>query len=424
MFLSCRKALSFESDKNKQCNLAICLMHMNKLTEAKFMLQSIKASSENGRIDESHAKSYERAYQMLVEFESQHGLNPMKQTRSNNESGMDIGFAEGNNGFCCKKYGTSTDFPYEKRADYSWRKDNHQGQEEAFSQLKRVHESPSCHRVIPRAPFTQPRRCPRSGDQKMGGFMDHGYGFSCRKLSFGSSVCSGNAHAVVNQNGSYYYTGYPSEIPRVIPRFLEKNFPSTPGDWRKNSSDNLGTNSGTAKLLETNEERMNSLAYDQSGSSVECRNSDKNSGEGCMLTSVVSNGTYERNPNLHSTCEHKSWADMVEEDEQGLERFNDENLNCNIIQETPKSMDQAERLNQMIERIDLGSGYLTQPEKTTLQMNQSTTARRSLCFGQNHNSPLTTKVLNFEGQDVGTISEDSSSTKRRNRLQVFQDITP
>ncbi|XP_059668264.1 protein POLLENLESS 3-LIKE 2-like [Cornus florida] len=43
-----RKAPSLETDKNKECNLAICLMHMNRMTEAKFLLQTIKASSEDG----------------------------------------------------------------------------------------------------------------------------------------------------------------------------------------------------------------------------------------------------------------------------------------------------------------------------------------------------------------------------------------
>ncbi|KAL0281986.1 UNVERIFIED_CONTAM: hypothetical protein Sradi_7275600 [Sesamum radiatum] len=115
------------------------------------------------------------------------------------------------------------------------------------------------------------------------------------------------------------------------------------------------------------------------------------------------------------------------------EGFNDENVDSNIISETtPKSLRQAEKLSEQIELIDLGRGYFTQPEKTTLSTNQA--VRRSLYFDQNHKpgtakdcctSPLRIKVFNFERQGL-ELPEDVCSTKsikRRNRLQVFQDIT-
>ncbi|CAI9275553.1 unnamed protein product [Lactuca saligna] len=66
-----RKALSMEKDKNKQCNLAICLMYMNQMTEAKFLLNSVEDSTRGGRqMDESCAKSYDRAIQVLLKLES------------------------------------------------------------------------------------------------------------------------------------------------------------------------------------------------------------------------------------------------------------------------------------------------------------------------------------------------------------------
>lgn len=65
-----RKALSLEPDKNKQCNLAICLMYMNQMTEAKFLLNSVEDSTRGRRMDESYAKSYERAIQVMNELES------------------------------------------------------------------------------------------------------------------------------------------------------------------------------------------------------------------------------------------------------------------------------------------------------------------------------------------------------------------
>ncbi|KAM7270103.1 hypothetical protein ACFE04_029317 [Oxalis oulophora] len=63
-----RRALFLEPDRNKQCNLAICLMKMSRFMEAKSLLQNVKASCGNRPMDESYAKAYERAFQMLGEL--------------------------------------------------------------------------------------------------------------------------------------------------------------------------------------------------------------------------------------------------------------------------------------------------------------------------------------------------------------------
>lgn len=65
-----RKALSLENDKNMQCNLAICLMHLKKIAEAKLLLQSVHTPCENGQIGESFSRSFDRATQLLRELES------------------------------------------------------------------------------------------------------------------------------------------------------------------------------------------------------------------------------------------------------------------------------------------------------------------------------------------------------------------
>ncbi|GFP95948.1 protein pollenless 3 [Phtheirospermum japonicum] len=339
-----RKALSFESDKNKQCNLAICLMHMNKLTEAKFLLQAIRVSSENGRcMDESFAKSYERAYQTLLEFESSSPL-PLAVDRANSNKAF-------------------TDFPYEKRADSDWRRSNNTGQE--ARKWAYGYASPAFpNRAIPKVPFTQPRKCQGWSTEN-----------SCRKLSFGLF-------------DNYDSTPACNEMPKAT-EFPEKGFSFL-----------------TTKPLEDekSENKMN-------------------------------------------------WADMVEEDEQKFgkwrnrsdgfsfgspiqERFNDENVDLNIIPESHNNnnpIDQADKLCRDIGMIDLGTGYLTQPGKTSQSANQ--TVRRSLCFGQNrqleiennnNTSPLAVKALNFDEGHGLAVSEDLSSAKsmkRRNRLPVFQDIT-
>ncbi|XP_074272444.1 protein SULFUR DEFICIENCY-INDUCED 1 [Silene latifolia] len=79
-----RKALSIEPDRNKQCNLAVCLMCMNNITEAKFLLQSIQSSAPEGKMDETYAKAYERAVELLSEIESHPFDN--KENNSTNTS--------------------------------------------------------------------------------------------------------------------------------------------------------------------------------------------------------------------------------------------------------------------------------------------------------------------------------------------------
>ncbi|CAN1812897.1 Protein POLLENLESS 3 [Linum perenne] len=86
-----RKALSLEADKNKQCNLAVCLMHMNKLTEARALLQAVRASCGNKPMDESYSKSFDRAYQMLIDLErgvatSQPSTEPSSSSSSPRQS--------------------------------------------------------------------------------------------------------------------------------------------------------------------------------------------------------------------------------------------------------------------------------------------------------------------------------------------------
>ena len=71
---------------NKQCNLAICLMHTNRIPEAKSLLQAVKALSGKNPMDDSYAKSYDRAYEELskLEQESELKLNG-KDVRSSKE---------------------------------------------------------------------------------------------------------------------------------------------------------------------------------------------------------------------------------------------------------------------------------------------------------------------------------------------------
>ncbi|XP_051124820.1 protein POLLENLESS 3 [Andrographis paniculata] len=389
-----RKALSFESDKNKQCNLAICLMNTNKMAEAKFLLQAIKVASNNGAMDESYAKSYERAAELLAELESsqQHVRKPppVKQTESSN----------GYNAFCFQKYcdGSKngvlpsppplpcfikktnnrafTGYPNEKRPDHDWRM-NHSyplnvGQESSYSGCKKPPESCLGNRIFPKAPFTQPQ-CSRYGNQRKDAT---GHGSPCRKLSFESSMEASKAQGDDERMSSFTYNSQESSA--------------------------------------ADEQRKDLIFYDDNlkTEGIYDRVSDANAVETLSQDGKTCGGN------------KKSWADMVEEEE--VECWRDENVDFNIITETPRAMDQAEKLSQKLEMMELGSGYFTQPEK------KSTSARRSLCFDQDAAvkshcaEQMTNNVLNFEDQAL-VLSEDDLSSgksmKRRNRLQVFQDIT-
>ncbi|WZY70310.1 hypothetical protein YC2023_002550 [Brassica napus] len=66
-----RRALCLEPDKNKQCNLAICLMRMGRIPEAKSLIDAVRDSSAEIEFgDEPFTKSYDRAVEMLAEVES------------------------------------------------------------------------------------------------------------------------------------------------------------------------------------------------------------------------------------------------------------------------------------------------------------------------------------------------------------------
>ncbi|XP_051200849.1 uncharacterized protein [Lolium perenne] len=73
-----RQALAIEADYNKECNLAICLMKIGKVAEAKYLLQSIPCNSN----DENHVRSLARATEVLREMESQTLPSPITQMKS------------------------------------------------------------------------------------------------------------------------------------------------------------------------------------------------------------------------------------------------------------------------------------------------------------------------------------------------------
>ncbi|KAJ0434163.1 putative tetratricopeptide-like helical domain superfamily, acetyltransferase A, auxiliary subunit [Helianthus annuus] len=146
-----RWALSLEPDKNKRCNLAICLMYMNKMAEAKVLLSTVKESKRVRDTDEeSYAKSYERAMLVMDELEKRDKCQP----------GNELSFSS----FLTRNKETDTfDTSSKQRCD-------------SDPGYKKSTVSPSPVNGTPRVPFTQPRR--REWER-----MDTGVG-CLKKLSF------------------------------------------------------------------------------------------------------------------------------------------------------------------------------------------------------------------------------------------------
>ncbi|KAI3745009.1 hypothetical protein L1987_58109 [Smallanthus sonchifolius] len=246
-----RKALSVEPDKNKRCNLAICLMYMNKMTEAKFLLSTVKESKRTRDMDEeSYSKSYERAIQVMEEFEMEDKCH----------TGNPLSFSS----FLSRHKETDTFDRMSKQ-----RSDSDPG-------YKRSNVSPSPVNGTPRVPFTQPRR--REWER-----VDTGRG-CLRKLLF---------------------------------------------------------------------EKPAEVKMEQSGK--------------CSKVSVMP---------LSEERSKKSWADMVEEDEQIMLEstesscYGDENEHCNIM-------------NREIGSFRMQDGYQTQPGTATC--NRSQMVKRSLTFERSQN---------------------------------------
>ncbi|KAK9267587.1 hypothetical protein L1049_010015 [Liquidambar formosana] len=401
---------------------------------------------------------------------------------------------------------------------------------EVGSACKKTYASPVYVREYPKVPLTQPRRGScffNRGDQRLGLWGDRAVGSSSRKLSFEQPITTvENVQALAPQNHNGELLASVNESSKVALQKWQTGSPFTIGeDWRRSSSvdltkgknvavtsslsqitmngnwdRNLCENDGQMKFA-TNNSQANPKLLMELPISVDDAKAMKPSIDGAWEQSsdvtasgsVRSTGTAEEksfggnNFGLHEPivgnpkptqdlplCESKkSWADMVEEEEQELssgrtdfpgnkwnhpfhecsysiqnpshcldgwdsgEEFSNENLNSNIIRQSPCPLDQTENLRQKLESLfDLKDGYTKSGNDNS---SRNTTARRSLCFDQQQSpdpvdyfcsSPLPRKALNFEGNNCVPADERDSSfgkniipEKKNKRLQVFRDIT-
>lgn len=532
-FLS-RKALSLEPDKNQQCNLAICLIHLNKTAEAKFLLESVRASCINEQMEESHVRSFERAAQILEDLEMHNNAEPaawevgfygeiqmhfpsgarrnLKGFSGDDNAGQcDLPGAEKSNGSAnmhCnqmvplqelkggagfwKHNESNPGFPVRgnvKGTNGSSRRNENQFGNSQVSQ----YASPGCLAGTPEDPCTQPRKClwPFNGDQRRSWHAEDSVGGCNKKLSFEQYKDCANSQFVAIHNHARFLSV--SANPKSAGTKV-----STSENWRKNiPEDDAKISSENNRDCERNilqSDEQKNAANDEykekhnlpSGLSVnstrmkvkqfsnaDCEQSYASiTTENAELIDAAKNDSQNQKSSQQLTTHlkefqefsesKKSWADMVEEDEQqlqsgtddfpdhawaslsdkpflscrspsklsdqlkGREDFSDENYNTNIILQTPAPLNQSQNLSENFKSLGLGDDYYTQPHYDKISLNEH---QKSNMPGNRFSSPLPKRSLDFECENSVSLEQDHATSNGlklmwRNRLQVFRNITP
>lgn len=420
---------------------------MNRIAEAKSLLQAVKSSSGNRQMDESYANSFERALQILTEVESSSLLNPIKQEEGNqneiqrsftsltnrNSKEANSFTSGGRRGSYHQSHIEDSDISFGLRSNLqsspqtisvdNWKKGPHfENPGERMSSTTRVKDNwvgsagtqatPTSKNTYSSSTtagkklnvlFTQPRRPPwgfNNGYQRSKILGGDTFRSSSRKLSFEPSITTENAR--------------PQAIQDVNGDLLDSPSPAIDQGWFQSSE--IGVSS-SEKAMTTCEEYFGKNNPDVSSSGLH-------------------QPTMETPQPAHDNLK-KSWADMVEEEEQelganGEEEFNDENLNSNII---PYPQSQIKSLSCKFESFDLEDRCGTSGAGVS---SRNLAVQRSLCFDQHQkpestvyfcSSPLEKKALDFGGCNSVkkngrySMSGENKELPRRNRLQVFRNIT-
>ncbi|KAF2310759.1 hypothetical protein GH714_016936 [Hevea brasiliensis] len=491
-----RKALSLEPDKNKQCNLAICLMHMNRIPEAKSLIQAISDSCGSKQMDDSYAKSFERAVEMLTELESKSMLKPTEEDKENQRSltspitrklkevtssteggrGYVSGFMDSrrwtdgqiieplpsdnhNRGsyFGIHPENQGNFFEFNNRSskflssgltgssvssqqngvDSEWRKGHYfesPGERSTFSNKMKENSIGSSGKGLGSANkkmldspaavlYTQPKRVSGrfgEGDQRRVGWEE----YTVEKPSENLLACS---CTVQNLDGELDSTDENSEVElsksmtevahgkitgvTVLHQFSQPRIRTFSGyddthvkdknviksdsqqaSWRRNAMES-GSQMGS-----TDEESDISPKFhlEQTILVDDARRQSETSIDGKWSQSFGMNdsGKVSLGKNSSTKSANKSWADMVEEEEEKLltgkdlspyfdddwnyeEESNDENQDSNIVHQTTCPKSPVEAINQKLEAFDLKDGYDTFSNAVSPR---NPTVRRSLCF--------------------------------------------
>lgn len=463
-----RRALSLESDNNKKCNLAICLILTNRLVEAKFLLQSVRASSGGKPMEESYAKSFERASHMLAEKELKTGddnstvttitstarARPLSSVSSrvtastmwtsDDNINDHIRDDHRHNYLCCNEKlvkSNSSIIPIKMKASYN--------QDESFN-CSSLYSSPTRPRRNIEVPFTQPKNSfwefdTRHQRQRKGTTTTNG-----SSSLVDDDACSESEGTRTTSN---YKTKYKStaliaavelEVPFTQPRSCSWGI--NRGGCSRKATECFRGLPRSRKL--SFEPRMNTenIQRSEHNEPQDLDDWKQNSCEDIEYEDVAM--SYDRivkedddqkiKKNSSTVGEKKSWADLVEEDdddddereedhtteatsssgggrrvdcfghwssENEEEEFNDENLNSNILHKNNSPSN-----NQQVEDDSVDGVSSTNPA-----------IRRPLYFDQ---QPMVDTTDNRRSLPFrAAMAGENVNLMRSSRLQVFQEIT-
>jgi hypothetical protein len=487
-----------EPDQNKQCNLAICLMHMNRIPEAKSLLQTVKASSGSKPMDDSYAKSFERACQILTELESHLIVKPTEEDEKVHQRSLALPTTRNLKEVASSRNGDVSGFVDSRKCT---------GVVKPTEKDEKVHQ-----RSLALSTTRNLKEVASSRNGDVSGFVDSrkctGVFNEDRVLSDEHNRRSYWQNHSENEKSFFASNNRSSQC--ISPRLRggPQSSPQTAVDnsWRRDSSfaspgERLGLASKmrdyrfsfaeigpsseqkktfTSPAIHTQPRRccwgfdkgdQRRIRWGEDTAEIEKENAIRNlSGELLDLTdnhtswkrNVQENGRQrksaaeDRNTSLKCSTEQtvvidnagvskastdcdwdqsaetvgnkylgkdsslkshrKSWADMVEEEEEELDLLttdlgqsfhswnyedacSDENLNVNTFHQNSYQKNQLGTIFRKLEAADLQDGYGTSMNAVS---SRNSTARRSLSYE----------------------SAEDVNTKRRNRLQVFRDITP
>ncbi|KAF9667168.1 hypothetical protein SADUNF_Sadunf16G0305000 [Salix dunnii] len=406
-----RKGLYLEPDQNKQCNLAICLMHMNRIPEAKSLLHTVKASSGSKPMDDSYAKSFERACQILTELESHLIVKPTKQDEkvlaspttgnlkevASSLNGDVSGFVDSRK--CTGVFNDDRVLPDEHDRRSYWQNQSENASNNGSSQ---------CISPGLRGPQSSPQTAVDNSWRRNSCFSSPG-----ERLAFASKMKDYQFSFAETGPSSEHKKTFTSPPVYTQPRRFcwgfDKRDQRRMIRWGEDTSETEKENAIrnlSGELLDSTDNHT-SWKRNVQGNVDQRKSATEDSWD--QSAETVGNKYVGKDSSLKSR--RKSWADIVEEEEldtdlgQSFHSWNyeeacsDENLNVNTFNQNSHQKNQLGSICQKLEAADLQDGYATSMNAVS---SRNSTARRSLSFE----------------------SAEDVNTKRKNRLQVFRDITP
>ncbi|PIA25094.1 hypothetical protein AQUCO_12500007v1 [Aquilegia coerulea] len=472
-----RKALSIEQDKNKQCNLAICLMNRGEIMEAKSLLQTVTPSSTERELVDPFIKSFDRAYEMLIELESKSCPNRNAKPVASASPIEEPLLLKKGSYVCDDRLDSFGKGRLNREVEMEEKGGGHSCRKSLFADKG---NKENC------SPNLFERGNGISGWKNVEPFSE-------------SRMEEGSTRKNVRTFGFHRYS---NRSPKLTTKYGLQS-PSD-GDWRRRSRDN-DANKNQATITPTKspifiESKCGlqstdggcrkspiSFAYQKAhevgGDLQACSGQHLEQRSEVTVTDSASkyiggNETPEACNGIDSTTEGstskylcssfrsgKSWADMAEEEEEllrecknnsistweypsfqtpckSVDRWNDEkffhneNMDSNIIGSTPELTTQPRRdgyTQTLIRKLELIDLKKEEHIKTTASYSFSNpTARRTLAFEKTDSadyfrpSPLCKQVL-FNGESDNTAGHGKNSMpvgRRSRRLPVFQEITP